>query len=86
VISRPEDPDELELYDNPYILSDKIAVGPNSFVDFRQNYDRKCPPPKYFTKEILLTPLPTKKSDILKGLDEMPMGGLVCTDEEAMER
>ena len=74
------------MHDNPYIYSTEVGVGPNSFVDFRQGYSERCPPPKYFTQEILLTPLPTRKEDILKGLEEMPSGGLVCTDQEAMER
>lgn len=30
--------------------------------------------------------LPTRKQDIMKGLIEPPFGGLLCTDEEAMER
>ena len=30
--------------------------------------------------------LPTRKQDIMKGLIEPPHGGLLCTDEEAMER
>jgi len=33
-----------------------------------------------------LTPLPTRKEDILRGLEEMPSGGLICTDQEAMDR
>jgi hypothetical protein len=34
----------------------------------------------------LLAPLQTKKDEILRGLEEMPQGGLICTDQEAMER
>jgi hypothetical protein len=49
-------------------------------VDSRQNYDEKCPPPKYFTENILLAPLQNKKDEILKGLEEQPYGGLICTD------
>jgi len=55
-------------------------------VDNRQGYDHLAPPPKYFDLDTLLAPLPTKKEDILKGLTEPPFGGLVCTDQEAMER
>jgi hypothetical protein len=55
-------------------------------VDSRQEYDHASPPPKYFDDEIILAPLPSKKSEIMKGLIEPPFGGLVCTDEEAMER
>lgn len=34
----------------------------------------------------MLAPLPTKKEEILRGLTEPAFGGLVCTDQEAMER
>lgn len=68
------------------ILSTTNAVGPNSFVDFRQKYDHASPPPKYFDEEILLAALPTKRTEILKGLIEPQFGGLVCTDQDAMDR
>jgi hypothetical protein len=48
------------------------AVQKNSFVDYRQAFDIKCPPPRYFTNEELLKPLPTEKSEIMKGLIEAP--------------
>jgi len=35
---------------------------------------------------MLCTPLPTQKDVILKGLEEMEFGGLVCTDKEALDR
>jgi hypothetical protein len=35
---------------------------------------------------MLLAPLPTQKEEILKGLEEMEFGGLVCTDREALDR
>jgi hypothetical protein len=80
-IAKDEEPDERELNDNQFILSLTASVGPNSFVDFRRNYDHASPPPKYFDEEILLAPLATAKKDILKGLVEPePYGGLVCTD------
>ena len=75
-----------ELENNPYILSKTDAVGPFSFVDYRQPYCEKAPPPKYFSNELLLTPLPTRKEDIFRGLEEHPHGGLVCTDQEMLER
>lgn len=83
-----EEPDEtdLEVETNPHILSTTIAVAPNSFVDSRHAYDHGAPPPKYFDEDIMLAPLPTRKVDIMKGLIEPPFGGLVCTDQEAMER
>lgn len=34
----------------------------------------------------MLAPLPVKKSDVMKGLIEPQFGGLVCTDQEAMDR
>lgn len=34
-LAQPEDPDDSDLIDNPYILSETEAVGPNSFVDNR---------------------------------------------------
>ncbi len=61
-------------------------MGANSFVDFRQAYDHASPPPKYLEDEILLQLLPTSKQEIMRGLIEPPFGGLVCTDQEAMER
>ncbi len=38
-IQQVEDPDESELADNPYVLSNKVSIGVNSFVDSRQPYD-----------------------------------------------
>ena len=61
-------------------------VGNYSFVDCKQSFDHASPPPKYFEDEHLLAPLLQNKEDILKGLVEPPFGGLVCTDQEAMER
>jgi len=75
-LSNPDDPDEKELIGNPYIYSDTKSVGPYSFVDFRQSYERKCPPPKYMDEAMLREPLPTSKEDIMKGLKEMEYGGL----------
>ena len=86
-IAKEEEPDEKDLNDNQFILSSTKAVGQNSFVDFRRDYDHASPPPKYFDEEILLAPLPSTKKDIMKGLIEPePYGGLVCTDQEAMDR
>lgn len=53
-ISQPEEPDDQELNDNTYVLSRAQSVGPNSFVDYRQPYKKKAPPPKYFTEDVLL--------------------------------
>jgi len=67
-------------------MSKSVAVPPNSFVDYRQAYCEKAPPPKYFTEEMLLNPLPVNKEDILRGMVEHPTGGLICTDAEMLER
>ena len=67
-------------------MSDTVSVGKHSFIDSRQPYNKRCPPPKYFTEDILLEELPTSKEDILRGLIEGHHGGLVCIDQEAMDR
>lgn len=85
-MDNPDDPDEKELRDNPYIYSQSESVGPNSFVDNRQPYDRKSPPPKYLDESQLLESLPTSREEIMRGLKEMEYGGLQCVDKEAMER
>ena len=86
-IAKEEEPDERELNDNPFIMSTTNAVGPFSFVDFRHKYDHASPPPKYFDEEILLAQLPQIRKEIMRGLIEPePFGGLVCTDQEAMDR
>jgi hypothetical protein len=36
-LATEEDPED-ELNDNPYILSNTVSTGPNSFVDDRQEY------------------------------------------------
>lgn len=58
----------------------------NSFIDPTLPYDEACPPPKYFSMELLLTPLPTDKNDFLNGLEVNQEGSLVCTDEEALNK
>lgn len=61
-------------------------MGKHSFYDRRKLYQKKSPPPKYFTDEILMKPLMTNKKEIMKGLIIGPQGGLVCVDKEAMEK
>ena len=62
-------------------------MGPNSFVDSRQPYYSHIPPPRHFTDAELLDPLPVLKEDILRGLVcPADKGGLICMDEEMMER
>ena len=80
-LAQPEDPDDQELNENPFILSQGgVSVPANSFVDSRQPYKKKAPPPKYFSEELLLAELPTRREDILRGLEEQKYGGLICTD------
>lgn len=69
------------------ILSQTEAVGKYSFADKRQPYSNESPPPKYFSNDLLLNfGLSNKKDEILKGLIIPPQGGLICVDQEAMER
>lgn len=84
--SENEEPDEIQLHDNPFIMVTNASVGPKSFVNITQNYDHSSPPPKYFDDDVLLQILPTRKNEIMKGLQEPAFGGLVCTDQEAMNR
>lgn len=74
------------MHDNPFIMVTNASVGPKSFVNILQNYDHSSPPPKYFDDDVLLQILPTRKNEIMKGLQEPAFGGLVCTDQEAMNR
>lgn len=71
---------------NPEVLSEKIAVGPLSFVDGKQAYDKNARPPTYFSLKELQEKLPATSAQILKGLDKTDEGGLVCTDEESIEK
>ena len=52
-VGKVEEVTDEELKNNPYLLEETVSVGPNSFVDKRQDYRKMCPPPKYFTTEIL---------------------------------
>lgn len=72
--------------DDPNIYSNVEAVGPYSFVDCRQDYDPKCPPPTYLPYKDVNAPLPIEKEDIFAKFEFCEKGGLRCTDEEAMER
>lgn len=65
-------------------------MGDMSFVDKRQSYQKLAPPPKYLNKEDLLRYMaiimPTEKLEILKGFDFPDCGGLICTDEEMLNK
>ena len=64
-------------------------MGEKSFIDTKQSYKRKAPPPKYFTDEFLLEnfgKLPTDKQKILFGFEYPKTGGLICTDEESLNK
>ena len=65
----PNDNEEInddELKKNPNIFSKDVTCNQHSFVDFRQAYDAKCPPPRYLTREELLEELPVDKEVIFK--------------------
>jgi hypothetical protein len=79
-VKASEIPDENDLLGNPYILSHTESVPKYSFVDSSQPFDETCPPPVYMPDKLLFAPLNTKKEDILRGLEELPIGGLICTD------
>ena len=83
-------PDESEINDNPFIMSKSTSVGQYSFVDYRQKYVKVAPPPVYFTNDQIIQQfgsLPTDKEIILDGLEyNNEKGGLICTDEEALDR
>lgn len=76
----PLDGDEPEIYS--YVES----VPPYSFVDSRQDFEPKCPPPTYLQYDDLYVKLPIEKDDIFEKFEFWKSGGLRCTDEEAMER
>ena len=57
---------EEELGKNPNVFSKTDACNKHSFVDFRQAYDSKCPPPRYLTREELLENLPVDKESVFK--------------------
>ena len=73
----PHDHEEIndeELKKNPNIFSKDVTCNKHSFVDIRQAYDTKCPPPRYLTREELLVELPIEKEVIFKstGMQENP--------------
>jgi hypothetical protein len=48
-----------------------------------------APPPKYFEDEYIIDnfgKLPTDKEVILHGFEVPEAGGLICTDQEALDR
>ena len=68
-------------------LTNNQAVSSNSFADSRSPPDPDCPPPKDIPVSMLLKPLPTKREDILTGLEvDQEEGCLVCTDEEMLNQ
>ena len=48
-----EIPSDVDIANNPYIMSKTKPMGQHSFVDSRQPYNNLAPPPKYFTDQIL---------------------------------
>lgn len=55
-------------------------------MDNRQDFNPKCPPPDYLTREEVDVQMPTEKDEILQDLEFCEHGGLRCVNEEAMER
>lgn len=49
-----EVPDEELTMNNPNIMSKTISVGPKSFVDSNQPYNKLAPPPRYYTEEEII--------------------------------
>ena len=49
-----------------------------------------APPPKYFTEDFLMkgfnSSLPTERDDILYGFEVGDNGGLICTDQVALDK
>lgn len=85
-----ERPGEEDLKENPRILSLSQPVGECSFIDERQDFDPLAPPPKYFSpdyiRENFELNLPTDCGDILQNFTIPENGGLICTNEEALEK
>lgn len=48
-----EIPKDVDIENNPYVMSKTKPMGQHSFVDSRQKYNKLAPPPKYFTDQIL---------------------------------
>lgn len=81
-------PDEGELQQNPYIMTEVMTIGPHSFVDSRQGANKLAPPPKYFDSEYLRVKfaLPSDRNEILDGYETTNNGGLVCNNLEFLEK
>lgn len=72
--------------DDPLIYSNEVSVPPYSFLDESTKYSKKAPPPTYIPYSELSKPKPTKKKDILFGLELNKNGVLQCTDKEMLEK
>ena len=75
----------LDGKNDEVVYSEKIAVGPYSFLDSHAEYDEKAPPPVYFEFEDLNSEKPTKKDDVLQSFTVNKNGCLECTDEKIIE-
>lgn len=62
--------------DDPEIYSSVESVGPFSFVDMRQDYEQKCPPPTYLSYDDVNEKLPIEKDDIFEKFEFLEKGGL----------
>lgn len=82
-----DDLEEAATQEDPSrFICTNVDLPPNSFIDSRQDPDPKCPPPLYFSDQILTVPLPVDKETYLKGMVEHESGYMICTDEEAIEK
>ena len=63
-------------------------MGPKSFCDSRQEYNKLAPPPIYFSYEFIKEhfSFPTNKAEILFGYEYPQNGGLICTNQEMLDR
>lgn len=72
------------------ILSLTDPVGEYSFIDDRQPYNKLAPPPKYFTPDFIRQNfelnMPTDTEGILSNFSMPEYGGLICTNEEALNK
>lgn len=71
---------------DPYIYSTEVGVPPYSFLDDQTEYTKKSPPPTYILYSVLSKPKPTKKKEVLFGLECNKNGVLQCVDKEMLEK
>ena len=89
-INAMDRPDEKDLSENPRIWSLSQPVNEYSFIDERQAFNPLAPPPKYFTPDFIRQgfelSMPTDAASILNNFTQPEQGGLICTNEEALNK